>query len=91
MKKLIVFLFAVVLVSGCRSSYDVTLTNGLQFTGVSKPRLNPDRGVYVFRSAGGRTFNIPETRIRTIEPHEKVKESKFNNQSDSQKFNSSGR
>lgn len=88
MKKLIAFLLFAMLLAGCRSSYDVTLNNGALFSGVSKPKLDHDRGVYVFKGATGRTFTIPETRVRTIEPHASTKEKKFQSQND---FNSSGR
>jgi uncharacterized protein YcfL len=90
MKKLITIVFAALLLAGCRSAYDVTLTNGMQFTGVSKPKLNREKGVFTFRNMSGKTYTVPETRIRTIEPHVKVKESQFKNRSDTQ-FNSSGR
>jgi hypothetical protein len=91
MKKVIAIIFVAILVAGCRSSYDVTLTNGMQFTGVTKPKLEREKGVYVFNNAAGKNFAIPETRIRTIEPHVRVKESQFRNQSDTKNFNSSGR
>jgi hypothetical protein len=88
MKKLIAFLFLTVLLAGCRSSYDVTLNNGAKFTGVSKPKLIRDRGVYVFKNMSGKTFTIPETRVNMIEPHSSAKTSQFQNQTD---FKSSGR
>lgn len=91
MKKLIAIVFAATLLAGCRSSYDVTLNNGMQFTSVSKPKLDRDKGVYVFKNAGGRTYTVPETRIREIGPHVNTKKSQFSNQSDSPEFNSSGR
>jgi hypothetical protein len=90
MKKLITIVFAAVLLAGCRSGYDVTLTNGMQFTGVSKPKLDHEKGVYTFRNMSGKSYNVPETRVRTIEPHVKVKDSQFKNRSDAQ-FNTSGR
>ena len=90
MKKLIAFLFVTVLLAGCRSAYDVTLNNGALYSGVSKPKLDRTRGVYVFKNAAGRSYTIPETRVRTIEPHASAKEKtkQFQSQSD---FNSSGR
>jgi hypothetical protein len=88
MKKLIAFLFLTALLAGCRSSYDVTLNNGAKFTGVSKPKLDRDRGVYVFKSATGKMFAIPETRVNAIEPHSTGKSTQFQNRND---FNSSGR
>lgn len=90
MKKLIAFLFLTLLLAGCRSSYDIKLTNGAEYSGVSKPKLDRDKGVYVFKNATGRTYTIPETRVRSIEPHPTAKEKKkeFLNQND---FNSSGR
>ncbi|MDB6057301.1 MAG: hypothetical protein JWO95_1145 [Verrucomicrobiales bacterium] len=89
MKKLITIGFAAVLFVGCKSSYDVTLNNGSQYTSVSKPKLDPDRGVYIFKNMSGKSYTVPETRVRTIEPHTK-RDPKFRNQSDSE-FKSSGR
>lgn len=89
MKKLIAFLSLTVLLAGCSTGYDVTLTNGAQYTGVSKPKLDPNKGAYVFKNATGKSFAIPETRVRTIEPHRTEKEKKkFQSEKD---FNSSGR
>jgi hypothetical protein len=90
MKKVIAFLFLTVLLAGCRTSYDVTLNNGALFSGVSKPKLDRDRNVYVFKNAAGKTYTVPETRVRGIEPHasakNKKKEPLYQND-----FNSSGR
>lgn len=90
MKKVIAFLCLATLLAGCRSAYDVTLNNGAQYSGVSKPKLDRDRGVYVFKNAGGRTISVPETRVRSIEPHSSTKDKQkdFLKQND---FNSSGR
>jgi Bacterial protein of unknown function (DUF903) len=88
MKKLVALLF-LSLLAGCRSSYDVTLNNGALYSGVSKPKLDRERGVYVFKNVTGHIYTIPETRVRTVEPHSSGKEKqKFQNQND---FNSSGR
>ncbi|MGZ4962653.1 MAG: YgdI/YgdR family lipoprotein [Limisphaerales bacterium] len=91
MKKLITIVFATIVLVGCRSAYDVTLTNGMQFTGVSKPKLDKEKNVFVFKNMSGKTYAIPETRIRTIEPHVKAKQSQFRDQSDTKNFNSSGK
>jgi hypothetical protein len=91
MKKLIAIVCLTGLLVGCKSSYDVTLNNGMQFTGVSKPKLNREKNVYVFRNASGRSFTIPEARVRTIEPHATAREKQFSNRSDGSQFNSSGR
>jgi hypothetical protein len=92
MKNLFGLIAVLVLLAGCKSTYDVTLTNGMQFTGVSKPKLNKERGTYVFKNATGKVYSIPETRVRQVEPHVNVKDGgKFQNSSDAKQFNSSGR
>jgi hypothetical protein len=58
------------------------------FTGVSKPKLDREKGMYTFKNAAGRNFEVPETRVRTVEPHVGAKEKQFRNQND---FKSSGR
>jgi hypothetical protein len=90
MKRLLAFVLLAALLAGCKSSYDVTLNNGMQFTGVSRPKLNKEKGMYVFKNASGRTFSMPESRIRSIEPHAD-RQAQFKGSSDANQFNSSGR
>ncbi len=54
--------------SGCRSSYDITLNNGTKITGVTRPRLDNETGHYVFKDAKGQASSIPAMRVRLIEP-----------------------
>lgn len=90
MKKLVTILFTAALFVGCTTSYDVTLNNGMQFTEVSKPKLDEDKRVYVFKNPSGRSYSISESRIRTIEPHSS-KKAEFSNRSGGNEFKSSGR
>jgi hypothetical protein len=60
----------VLLVAGCRSAgWDITLNNGTRITGVSRPKLDRARGIYVFKDAGGKADFVQEMRVRVIEPH----------------------
>jgi hypothetical protein len=74
MKKTISLLLLTLVLTGCRSTYDLTLTNGVKITGVTKPQLNKETGQYVFQDAKGRPGSIPEMRVRAIEPHEETKQ-----------------
>ena len=69
MKKIFVLLWMVVALVGCKSSYDVTLSNGTRFTGVSKPHLDKKTGKYKFKMPNGREGTFYPENIRLIEPH----------------------
>jgi hypothetical protein len=91
MKKLFGLFVLALLVIGCKSNYDVTLTSGARYTGVSKPKLDKQGGMFTFKSASGRVFTVPETRVRTIEPHRAGKEAGYRNSADDGQFNSYAR
>jgi hypothetical protein len=60
----------VLLLTGCMR-YDVTFTNGLKITSVSKPRLNKQTGDYTFVDGSGRKVNVKQGRVLLIQPHQK--------------------
>jgi hypothetical protein len=69
MKKILALLLMTLALAGCKSSYDVTLSNGTQFTGVSKPKLDKKTGKYHFKTPTGREGAFYAENIRLIEPH----------------------
>jgi hypothetical protein len=69
MKKILALLFAITVLTGCKTSYDVTLSDGKKITGVSKPVLDETKGQYQFKTADGQGVKVPASRIRLIEPH----------------------
>ena len=69
MKKILVLLFLTATLAGCRSGYDVTLSNGTRFTGVSKPRIDKKTGQYRFKTPDGRIGTFSPGNVRLIEPH----------------------
>ena len=74
MKNIAVILLALLALSACRTPYDITLTNGMKITGVSKPKYDQVSGSYIFKDASGRTNFIPRMRVSVIEPHERSTE-----------------
>jgi hypothetical protein len=68
MKKTLVLLLMITALVGCRTRYDITLSNGSKISGVSKPQLDRNSGYYVFTEASGKTNFIPSMRVSLIEP-----------------------
>jgi hypothetical protein len=70
MNKLFALCLGLVLlgVTGCRTRYDITLTNGTKISGVSKPHLDTRIGYYIYQDAQGRTNGVPSMRVSVIEP-----------------------
>ncbi len=66
MKRCLVLLCAVGLLTGCASRYDVLTTSGSDFTNVTKPKLKPGTRMYVFKDVRGTEYEVPEVRIREI-------------------------
>ena len=74
MKNVLLLLLGAVFLAGCMHNYDLTLTNGMKITRVSKPKFNKETGVYTFRDIKGRTNSINAARVTEIAPHsDKVK------------------
>lgn len=72
--KVVFGLICAALFIGCKSSYDVTLGNGRQFIGVSKPVLDKKTGKYQFKTPDGRVGTVHPDNIRLIEPHREAYE-----------------
>jgi hypothetical protein len=67
--KLLPCLFAIALLSGCAHHYDMTLTNGLKVTNVTKPILNRDTGVFTYKDVAGHEHKVSAGRVVEIGPH----------------------
>lgn len=72
MKKLFILFVAAVCFVGC-ARYDVSLSNGTRLNNVRKPVLNKKTGVYTIKMLNGNKIEVPEYRIREIQPHVKSK------------------
>jgi hypothetical protein len=59
-------LAGVLLLTGCASSYNVTLSSGTTVTAKSRPKLD-ENGYYHFRDANGKEVMLPRVRVRAIE------------------------
>jgi hypothetical protein len=53
--------------AGCRTHYDITMTNGSVIRSYDKPKLN-ERGYFVFKDASGQPQEVNKMRVRQIEP-----------------------
>jgi hypothetical protein len=67
--KLLPWLFAAALLTGCAHRYDMTLTNGLRLTNVTKPVLDRESGVYTYTDLNGRVRHVFAGRVVEIGPH----------------------
>ncbi len=77
MKNKVALLLVTVALAGCRSSYDLTLSNGNRITGVTRPVLDKKTEQYHFKLADGRELTIPASRVRVIEPHGESSDPQF--------------
>ena len=69
MKKILpIILLALVACSGCRSTYNLTLTNGDVLTSHGKPTYDPQQARYYYRDIHGQTNSIPASKVREIAP-----------------------
>lgn len=85
MKKFFALFLTVTVLTGCKTSYDVTLNDGKKVTGVSKPVLDKTTNQYRFKTADGRDVKVYAGRVRTIEPHGESSEPKFVSPTDKKK------
>ena len=69
MKNILLLLLGAVFLTGCMHNYDMTLTNGMKIPGVSKPKLDKQTGVYMYKDVKGRTNYISSARVVEIAPH----------------------
>jgi hypothetical protein len=63
---------SVVLLCGCSTSYVITQNNGTRLTSVGKPKL--EKGFYVYKDAHGKSWQIPQGRVREVAPASMVKD-----------------
>jgi hypothetical protein len=68
---LVLILFAV---CGCAQSYVMKLTNGMQITTASKPKLKG--ATYYFKDATGKVNAIPQGRVLEVLPASMAQEEK---------------
>jgi hypothetical protein len=69
MKKVLPLLVTMLLLAGCAHHYDMTLTNGVRVTNVSKPVLNPESGMYTYKDVAGTVRHVSQSRVLEIKPH----------------------
>jgi hypothetical protein len=60
---------ALLLLAGCAHRYDITLTNSVRLTNVSKPVLDREAGVYLYKDVTGKEHKIMAGRVVQIDPH----------------------
>jgi hypothetical protein len=63
------FLVMALLLAGCAQHYDMTLTNGVRVTNVTKPILNEDSGSYTYKDVAGNVRHVSQSRVLEIKPH----------------------
>ena len=68
MKHVLALFIVAIALTGCHTGYDITTTNGMKITGVSKPRLDPQTSFYYYKDAAGQVNYIPSARVSVIEP-----------------------
>jgi hypothetical protein len=66
MKKALLPLVLSAVLCGCAHPYVLKLSNGMQVTSTSKPRLKG--GYYYYKDAQGRQIPVPQGRVMQIEP-----------------------
>jgi hypothetical protein len=69
MKNTLLPLLGAVFLTGCMHNYDITLTNGMKISRVSKPKLNKETGVYAYKDIRGEKKSISAARVIQIAPH----------------------
>lgn len=69
MKKVLPLLVVTVLLAGCAHRYDMTLTNGVRVTNVTKPVLNSDSGQFTYKDVAGNERHVSASRVLEIKPH----------------------
>ena len=69
MKKVLPLLVTALLLAGCAHRYDMTLTNGVRVTNVTKPVLNVDSGQFTYKDVAGTERHVSQSRVLEIKPH----------------------
>ena len=62
-------LVTALLLAGCAHRYDMTLTNGVRVTNVTKPLLNQESGQYTYKDVAGNQRHVSQSRVLEIKPH----------------------
>ncbi|MEI7729320.1 MAG: YgdI/YgdR family lipoprotein [Verrucomicrobiota bacterium] len=65
---MILFLAGCLLLAGCMTRYNVTLSNGTVITAKGKPKLDEQSGRYVFTDATGKQVAVSAMRVKEIAP-----------------------
>lgn len=65
MKAVLTLSLVAILLAGCHSTYEMTLSNGTKLVTNTKPRLVG--GLYIYKDAKGAEAQISSSRVRTIE------------------------
>ncbi|HEY3855533.1 MAG TPA: YgdI/YgdR family lipoprotein [Verrucomicrobiae bacterium] len=69
MKKVLPSLAVALLLSGCARHYDMTLTNGMRVTNVTKPVLDEEASTYSYKDVAGNEHKVSQVRVLEIKPH----------------------
>jgi hypothetical protein len=69
MKKVLPVLAVTLLLAGCAHHYDMTLTNGIRITNVTKPVLNNDTEQFSYKDVAGNEHRVSAARVLEIKPH----------------------
>jgi hypothetical protein len=69
MTKVAPLLVATLLLAGCARHYDMTLTNGVRVTNVTKPVLDESAGYYTYKDVSGTVRHVSQSRVLEIRPH----------------------
>lgn len=77
MKRLFLLTLAAGLLTGC-VHYDMILTNGGRITNVSRPKLDPTKGAYVYKDVAGNVRYVSAGRVVEIMPHSHKNNPGFN-------------
>jgi len=78
MKRIASSLLGACLLTGCAHHYDLVLTNGVHVTNVTKPVLDRNNSVYVYKDVAGNEHYTPSGRVIEIKPHSHKDEQYFN-------------
>ena len=74
MKRLFLSALAAGLLTGCAHRYDMQLTNGVLISNVSKPVLDRQNGVYIYKDVAGNKRYVSAGRVTEIGPHKRGSE-----------------